>query len=75
MSLQGPLHLSMQAVEVSGFGSQQMRSQFSDTGPNTLGIGRQVKRAEWTDLAMTGYPFIGFDPHDRTVKDIDRFSA
>ena len=75
MALEVLVHDAVDDAELARILAEQMRRQLGQPGAHAVGVGRQIGRAQRTDLAVADQAVIGVDAHDRGVVDADRLAA
>ena len=75
MALHRLIHALIELIQLAGIETNQMRSQFGNTGANTGSIRWKVGWPQRTDFTVAGKPRVRFDAHDCAVENIHRFST
>ncbi len=75
MALECSVHAMVQQGQLTRIKANQVRSQFTQTSPDTFGIGRQVEWTERTDFTIACESSIGFHSDNCTVKHCHRLAA
>src|SRR4029077_18594041 len=68
------VHFTIEPGELAWIFAEQMRREFTQSRAHTLGVSRQIERAEWTNLAVAGQSAVSLHAHNRAIKNGDRFS-
>ena len=75
MPLERGVHAAVEPFELTRIFAEQMRAKFANAHTNAFGVGRQIKRPQRTDLAVTDDARVGFHRNDGAVEHGDRLAA
>ena len=75
VTAQHRVHVMVERPQVRRIMPDQLGADLRDAGPDPLGIGRQVRRAERAALGITGNARVGLDRHNGRVEHFHEVAA